>query len=235
MLPRTKALVREFRSSVARIGTVDTCLYVASRVLDACFRGRIRIVKYYFMAQPVAEGSATRGARSGSFVLTFIDGNSPLFAQIERPPEVIAQRFAQGARCLAATTDDATLAGFLWFVVGPYEEDEVRARFDPMPSGRSAWDFDVTILPRYRMGRLFSYLWDRAGSELSSQGVSHTLSRISAFNGPSIASHRRLGARVVGEALFLCLGRLQLMRASVAPRWHLSFRPESRPVLAIEA
>src|SRR5207249_3151072 len=141
------------------------CLFAASRLLDALFAGRLRIVKYYFMAQQIGPPGPT-AARSGSFSLVWVDVGCPLFSQVDRPPAVIASRFAQGARCLAAIAEGTQLAGFLWIVVGPYEEDEVRARFCPRPAGAAAWDFDVTIMPRYRMGRLFSYLWHCAGAEL---------------------------------------------------------------------
>ena len=107
-----------------------------------------------------------------------------------------------------------------------------RLGFDscPEPQGRAAWDFDVMVMPEYRMGRLFSYLWGRANAELRAGGVEHTMSRISAFNAASLAAHQRLGARVVGSASFLCVGRWQLMRTSLSPRWHFSWRPESRPL-----
>lgn len=220
---------------MAMIGLWNVCLYATSRALNALFGGRVRIIKYYFMAQPVAAPATLSGARRGSFTLAFTEADCVLFRQVDRPAAVIAARFAQRARCLAATDNEARLAGFLWFVIGPYDEDEVRARFEPKPHGEVAWDFDVTIMPRYRMGRLFGYLWERASAELAACGVRHSLSRISAFNGASMASHRRLGARIVGQAVFLCIGRMQLMKSTVAPRWHLSWREEQRPVLAIEA
>jgi hypothetical protein len=89
-------------------------------------------------------------------------------------------------------------------------------------------------MPRYRMGRLFGYLWRRAGVELASRGVTSSVSRISAFNPGSIASHQRLGARIVGNALFVCAGPLQLMHASTGPRrWHFSWRDDQRPTLEI--
>lgn len=120
-------------------------------------------------------------------------------------------------------------------MAGPYEEDEVRARFWPKPDGGAVWDFDVAILPQYRMSRLFSYLWSRASSELAAQGIRHSVSRVSAFNGASLAAHRRLGARIVGKALFVCIGQCQLMRSTVPPRWHVSWRQEQRPTLEIAA
>src|SRR5436190_16699511 len=217
------AAVKDFRlgvfaklkSTVAMMGAGNASLYALSRVLTAVFGARVRIVKYYFAAQPVS--AATGADASGSFALQWASCDSPLFSQVERPPKVIAARFAMGARCLAATVNGSELAGFLWFVIGPYDEDEVRARFIPLPPGKASWDFDVTVMPRFRMGRLFSYLWPRASGELAGQGVTHSVSRISAFNPVSIASHKRLGARIVGKATFVCVGKWQMMRASMPP------------------
>jgi hypothetical protein len=231
---RIAARIAAFGDTAATIGIGDACLYAASRAANAMFRGRVRIIKYYFMAQPIDASAADPGSR-GTFDIAFATPDSTLFSQFDRPAGVIAARFAKGARCIAATDSEARLAGFLWYVVGPYDEDEVRARFVPKPDGRSAWDFDVTIAPRYRMGRLFASIWRRASIEMAASGVRHTLSRISAFNVASLASHQRLGARRLGSALFVCIGRVQLMRGTLAPRWHLSWREEQRPVLFIEA
>ena len=178
--------------------------------------------------------SAPQGlARTGKFELDWLEPGSALFAQVERPAAVIEARFAQGSRCLAATIEGDEFAGFLWYVVGPYVEDEVRARFVPTPSGQTAWDFDVLVQPRFRMGRLFGYLWTRGMAEMARSGVRQTVSRISAFNGASIASHRRLGARIVGQATFLCIGSWQLMKSSMAPGWHFSSHRGSVPTIEI--
>jgi hypothetical protein len=222
-----------WHETLAAMGRVDALFYVGSRLAHRLTGGRLRIVRYYFTSQPISP--TQRSNHSGSFALQWASASCPYFTQIDRPPEIIAARFAQGARCLVAITRDAELAGFLWFVVGPYDEDEVRARFIPEPEGKAAWDFDVAIQPRFRMGRLFSYLWLRAGSELAARGVTHTVSRISAFNPASLAAHRRLGAQVVGRALFVCVGRFQLMKASMPPRWHVSWREPQRPILRIAA
>jgi hypothetical protein len=227
--------IRKFVDAASTMGAGNALLYAASRLLDRVFGGRVRIVKYIFVSQPVEPLTEWLPAGPGVFTLAFIGPQSPLFAEIERPSAVIAARYAQGARCLAALSSDHKLAGFLWYVTGAYDEDEVRARFLPEPVGAAAWDFDVTILPRYRMGRLFAYLWRRAAAELDAAGVRHTVSRISAFNPVSLASHRRLQARTVGKAFFLCLGRFQVMTSTVGPRWHLSWRDDQRPVMAIGA
>lgn len=232
---RINARLTRFREIVATIGIWNACLYATSRVFERVSNGRVRILKYYFTAQAVSAPATAVDARRGSFNLEFVGPEWAVFRDVDRPAAVIAARFAQGARCLAATDRDAKFAGFLWFVIGSYMEDEVRARFDPGPVGRAAWDFDVSIVPRYRMGRLFGYLWERASAELAACGVGYSMSRISAFNGPSLASHRRLGARVVGQASFVCVGRVQLMISTVAPKWHLSWQEKQRPVLAISA
>ena len=228
-------IVEKLRNIVAMMGVVDASLYVLSRAATAVSGGRVRIVKYYFVSQPVAALPGAGVGSAGLFTLAWADPDSTLFGQVERPPQVIAKRFEQGARCLAATIGDDRLAGFLWFVVGPYEEDEVRARFVAGPEGSAAWDFDVTIMPPYRMGRLFGYLWRRAANELATLGVRSTISRISAFNPMSISSHRRLGAAIIGQATFLCIGPWQLMHASMQPRWHFSSRHDKVPTLRLEA
>lgn len=224
--------VTRLRRAVREIGIRDTCLLAASRTLFALVGGRARIFKYYFMAQPVVPAQL-RAPSSGTFNLEWVDEGCQVLLQADRPRAVIADRFAQGARCLLATTSDARMAGFLWYVAGPYNEDEVRARFCPLPEGSTAWDFDVSIMPIHRMSRLFSYLWKCAGEELAARGVTHTVSRISAFNPGSLAAHRRLGGTLVGRATFLCVGRRQLMISSLRPHLHVSWRDDQRPVLRI--
>jgi len=230
---RAREPLAKLRSLANAMGCWNACLYLTSRVIGTLTDDRIRFVKYYFMAQPVFAVSGGAPRSSGAFRFDWLGPDSALFSQVERPAAIIAARFAQGARCLAATVDDSKLAGFLWFVLNGYDEDEVRVRFVPGPAGQVAWDFDVTIMQRYRMGRLFAFLWQRASQEMSKHGVRQTLSRISAFNAASLASHRRLGARNVGQASFLCIGDVQLMRSSLSPRWHVSWREAQRPVLRI--
>ena len=229
-------LVTKFRRTIVLLGWWNTVLFVVSRIVDTVTASRLRLVKYYFVAQPVTALSA-RGysgiSRTGSFTLSWVGADCPFFAQVERPSSVLAARFAQGARCLLATYGSGEFAGFLWFMIGPYDEDEVRARFIPQPDGRAAWDFDVAIAPRFRMGRLFSYLWQAAQAEMAASGVVFSFSRISAFNAASLASHQRLGAHIVGQATFLYVGRLQWMVSSMRPRCHWSWREDQRPEIVI--
>ena len=194
----------------------------------------MRIVKYYFMAQPVvAEQMPARPSRA--FDLRCIEEECAVLSQIDRPPGVFASRFAHGARCVAALASDDELAGFLWFVKGPFDEDEVRVRFYPEPQPIAAWDFDLWLKPQYRMGRLFSYLWSAASAEMARAGITHTVSRISAFNPGSLTSHRRMGGQIVGQAIFFCTGRWELMKSSLSRKWHWSGSEDRRPELRVSA
>ena len=226
-------LLAKFRDMSAAIGPWNATLFSVSRLSRIVAGNRIRIVKYYFTAQPVvAPDGGARG--SGTFDFTWADASSELLKQADRPASVLASRFDQGALCLVAARQNE-LAGFVWFVTGPYEEDEVRARFVPGPGGEAAWDFDVTIMPRYRMGRLFSHLWARTNAELARRGVRHTMSRISAFNPESLQAHARLGLRRLGSATFVCAGRVQLAVLTMPPFVHLSLSPASRPTVRLRA
>lgn len=102
------------------------------------------------------------------------------------------RRFGQGAECLALYCGDRVVAT-LWFLVGPYLEDEVRCRFVPLPAGQCSWDFDVFVDPAHRITGAFAALWDAADAELARRGVIASLSRISAFNPASLRGPGRPG------------------------------------------
>ncbi len=117
---------------------------------------------------------------------------------------------------------------------GPYQEDEVRCRYVPLTEGRSSWDFDVYVDPQHRNRIVFLKLWDEANSFLAARDIRWSLSRISAFNKASIASHTRMGAKRIGTAVFLSIGSLQIFAATVPPYVGLSRRPDSFPTFALD-
>lgn len=209
----------------------DRALYLVDRLLTRATRGRARLFKYYIVAQPVAPGLLP-GRRGDSIAVREVCEGDPVLAELGRPREVIAARFAQGARCLVAAKAGRT-AGFLWFVVGGYEEDEIRCRFEPLPRDRRAWDFDVFIHPDFRGTLVFSKLWSEASRHMREAQVEQTVSRISAFKPESLLAHGRLGARLLGRCTVLRIGRWELFAASLPPRLALSGGPRARPVLEI--
>jgi len=221
------------RRSVRSLGWADGILYIASSVVRRLSFGSARLLKYYFVAQPVASPPTQKAHAAPSIRMYIAEGPDAVLAQAPRPAAVIADRFAQHARCVAAERD-GQLAGFIWLCPEQYVEDEVRCIYRWTPSAAGMWDFDVFVMPPFRMGRLFSRLWERAHGQLHAAGVKWTLSRIDAFNAGSLASHRRLGARNLACGWFLVVGDLQIAIFSVRPFWHFSFRDERRPTLCFD-
>lgn len=216
------------------IGPLDRALYLVNRALRTCTAGRVRLWKYRFWVQPVPDKALLPPRPGGTISIRELRPGDPDVARIPRPTEVIASRFAQGGRCLAAFRG-RDLVAFIWFNLGTYEEDEVRATYEPGPAGQVAWDYDLFVTPTERGGLLFARLWDAAYAEMRVAGRRWTMSRISSFNAASLASHARLGGRAVGWGVFLRLWRWQFMVASVAPHLHFSIRSDSRPRLVLIA
>jgi hypothetical protein len=228
-----------FRSLVSRkprlrdFGPVDALLYLLARFLRRLPGRRARLLKYGFWAQPVPERRLLP-ARSGSITIRPLEAGDAELAQVPRDPDLVAARLANGDICLGAVKQ-GRLAGYMWISIGAYEEDEVRARFDPRPEGRAAWDYDIFIMPEERGGVLFVRLWDAAYELLRARGYRWSLSRISSFNLASRASQARMGARPIGWGMFLILFNHQLTICSMAP--HLHYSPPGRrgPALRLDA
>jgi hypothetical protein len=143
---------------------------------------------------------------------------------------VIRRRLGAGARCLVAEVG-GRFAGYIWLQTGQYEEDEVRCTFEPWPANRVCWDFDVYVVPSYRGTRTFGRLWTAAGAMLSTEGFTHSASRISAFNVQSQRAHSRAGARVVGSATFVVAGKRQWMLAWCGGRPNCALTKDRRPII----
>jgi L-amino acid N-acyltransferase YncA len=177
--------------------------------------------------------AATAAAASGRLRIDLATCPAEIDGAVPRTREVIEQRFARQAQCIVARRD-GEFAGFIWWCPQQYVEDEVRCVYRWRPTALAAWDYDVYVAPEFRMGRLFTRLWEGAHRRLHEQGVRWTLSRIDAFNAASLAAHRRLGARELGQALFVVAGPWQLARFSVPPRWHFSTRADDCPGLEFD-
>lgn len=194
--------------ALRRLGPVNAGLMLAARAASVLSAGRARLVKYYFMAQPVPREPG-RAARSGGIVVEELAQADPRLPLLERPAEEIARRFARSSRCFAAWHDGA-LAGFLWITERSYDEAEVRCTFRLHPADAAVWDFDVHVVPRFRLGRTFALLWEAAFGAMRDRGIRWSISRVDAFNPESLRAHQRIGARCTGWAVFLLLGSFQL-------------------------
>lgn len=217
-----------------QLGALNGALYLMSRALERLTRGRCRVIKYCFVAQPVADEPLVQARSDGVLDIVRVDASHPLVEAFPRPAQVIRDRYSQGAVCLSLLRK-GEFAGFLWLVHERYDEDEVRCRFILQPAALAVWDFDVFVDARYRLGRGFARLWEAAYGYMRDHGVRWSISRISAFNPGSLRSHQRLGATCIGWALFLVAGSSQMMLSSRPPYVHLSANPANRPSITLQA
>lgn len=211
------------------LGPINASLYLVHLALSVPTGGRAKVERFIFVAQPIHDTPLLPPGKAASSTAKQVSPGDPLLTQCPRPAEIIADRYAQGAICLAIVKNDI-LQAFLWLIQEHYDEDVARVRFVLPPSGKAVWDFDVYVAPAYRLGYTFLKLWDTANTHLREFGVRWSLSRISAFNAGSLSSHSKLGARQIGSATFLIAGPLQIMTSSLSPKLHISFG-KSRPKL----
>jgi hypothetical protein len=211
-----------------QLGWFNTSLFVLNKILAAVSKGRLCVYRYHLIAQPVAKEALIPRGRGNKIQVCLIQENDEIIKRFPRPPAAIQSRFKQGAKCLVALKD-GEFAGFLWLLMGSYQEDEVRARYVPLPSEQSAWDFDVYVAPQFRLGLTFLRLWDHANRMLSENGILWSCSRISAFNSGSLGAHSRLGTLSLGSAIFVCAGNWQITFATLSPFVHLSQHAGSFP------
>ncbi|MCH7344178.1 hypothetical protein LZ017_12405 [Pelomonas sp. CA6] len=207
-------------SSRLREGAIQA-LYIAHRLMGKLSGGHARIVPYSFVAQPLAAQAYPALRPDPQQVVRRVGPEDPLVREFPRPPEVIARRFAAGHECHVITVK-GEFAGYIWIAKGHYLEDEIRCDYRLAAPRRCVWDYDVYVVPRYRLGRTMGRLWSAVAQGLRDEGHAWTLSRISMFNEASLKSHGRLGARRLGWALFLRLGPLQF--ALLGRRPHVGWR-----------
>jgi hypothetical protein len=210
------------------IGTGNAVLYLIARLLSRASAGRIKLYKYYLVAQPVAESSVTPAHRGRSINVREASVDEIRGTDFGRPAAAVEYRLRHRCRCLLAYRG-AELLGFQWFSLNDYPEDEVRCWFLVDPAENCAWDFDIFVKPEARALPVFLRLWDHCNALLREQRIERSLSRIDAFNAASLRSHTRLGAANLGWALFVVGGPVQLAAFSSRPWLHLSLSPASIP------
>ena len=142
-------------------------------------------------------------------------------------PEVMASRIRQNATCLGAFKE-MNLSATCGSATGGTRKTRSGVRICWGVRRDSVFDFDFYIYPEHRMGLAFVALWNGANAFLSSRGIRYTFSRLTRFNTASRRAHRHFGWKHVGRALFLQLGRFEMMLATVAPFAGISFAATSR-------
>jgi hypothetical protein len=214
------------------LGWLDFTLYILNEISNRT-TGRQPLRKYYLFAQPVPAKPMLPRNRGATIHVRVMSADEALHS-VSRPKSVLMDRIRQDALCLGAFQDLA-LIGYIWYMTGVYQEDEVRCDFLPAPQGQSAWDFDIFLEPRCRGTFAFPRLWDAAFEQMRLRGIKWSMSRISAFNSVSIESQKRMNARIVGSLTFFKLWGCQFMFGSLPPYVHLSIGQQSRPLVRVPA
>jgi GNAT superfamily N-acetyltransferase len=221
--------LKNIRSTLRDLGAGNSLLLALARFLSWSTGSRARLHKYFIVAQPVLAGALTPPRRGREILVSEVTAAEILATPFGRPVHVIEYRLSQGCRCIVARKDSQIL-GFQWFTLQDYLEDEVRCHFELREADRCAWDFDVFVDPSARTKPVFAKLWDHCNQTFRGHGISTSVSRISAFNATSLHAHFRLGARVIGWAIFLCIGSFQLAAMTARPWLHLSLSHRNVPV-----
>jgi len=227
---RVRGVRERIVSTLREFGLWTGLLYAVDRGLSR-LSPQCRLFAYDLMVQPVPQDPSTprRGSRLQTREL------QPTAVELLSMPirrEVLQSRLQQGATCLGAFRGEEMI-GYMWFCWRPYEEDEARCTYVFDPAAGAVFDFDLYLFPEHRMGMGFMALWNGANAYLRGRGVRATFSRVTRFNLASHRAHRHLGARRVGQAYFLQLGRFQGMVSSLAPYVHLSMRSNKRARLRL--
>ena len=226
-------IYKRIKEIVSQIGYFNTVFFLVHRIFVKLFNGKLRIQKYYLTAQPVTKQALLPPNRGKKIMVRQINRDDPIVGTFPRPDSIIENRFDNGAVCLVAFKEN-TFVGYIWFMFGAYQEDEVRAKFAPLPDLTTVWDFDVYVHPDYRLGHTFLRLWDESNRFLLDRQIEWSCSRISAFNAHSINVHKKLGVLNLGQVIFFCIGDCQLTLATLFPYIHVSIHLNSYPTFFID-
>ncbi|MEQ8783491.1 MAG: hypothetical protein RIE06_27835 [Roseibium album] len=205
---------------VRELGAALALMYVIHRCLRILPGNRSGLYPYVFFAQPTESAGA-------AIDVEILSPGSPHLSSLPREHQTLAQRFAAGDLC-AAHIVKSEVRGYIWIAAGDYVEDEVDCRY-VLTDDRLCWDYDVFVVPRYRLGRTFQRLWSATGGLLHLRGFTCSVSRISRFNASSIRAHERMNAYRVGWATFVRAFGVQLTIRSTAPRVSISTSTEACP------
>ena len=222
---------RRLASPLREFGWRDGALYLIDRLLrgvsPAC-----GLYLYDLVRQPIGREPLLSANRLKNLRFAEVPRGHPDIDRMPARAEIKARRFEQAARCLGVYRNDVLIA-YVWLCFDAYEEDEVRCTYRLVQPDRSVFDFDLYVFPEHRMGTAFTAVWHGANTWLRERGIEDTFSRVTRFNLASRRSHAHLKAARVGVAAFLKLWRVEIMMASVAPWFAVTWSPAQRVQLRL--
>lgn len=218
-------------ASIRELGLTNYLCYALDR-LAGTLRLPVRIIRYLFVAQPVAAGPHLPERRGRNIEISLASRGNAALADLPLDDEVLAFRFEQGAICFVARQDGKTI-GCLWLAFDTFREDEVDCLYRMDANDAAAWDFDVYVAPEARTGLAFLKLWDSANAFMRERGIGWSISRISAHNTGSLKVHEKMGIQQIGSATFVRFGGVQLFLSRLKPYVYLSTRSGRPPCVTL--
>ncbi len=225
-------MIERLKSAINIYGFINGLIYITNQLFKRIFKDNVKIDKFYLYAQPISKKSLLPESRLAKYNLFELKKEFVDISKFGRPKHIINQRYSQGGRCIACFKDEVLL-GYIWFTLKPYKEDVVCCTYVPKPSKQVAWDYDIYVEPKHRLGFTFMALWDALNKELSRSGYEWSMSRISAFAIESIRSHSRLKAVRLSTLLFFTFFKMQILFATTKPFFHISFNKKNCPTVIV--
>ena len=221
-------------SALAVYGFVWLVRKLSGGVIDVHYR--------YILLQGVPAGPLLKGRFQGAVDIRALQGpelqreyESDRDGAFSRPPvdhDRIRRRVERGDVCIAATRSSRTV-GVLWLTFDTFDETEVKALFVVSRKAGMAWDSNLFIVEDARAGSLFVALWDGANQVLRDRGYRWSATQTSAFNGPSLQAHKRLGAYRIGRIVYVLIGSSQVTFSNLRPHFHVTGPSGKGPVFVI--
>lgn len=221
--------LRKIMGPFREFGWIAGGVYALDRVLRAMSPG-LRLYFYEFMAQPIKTLPKLPQSLLKNLSFGEITPGCEELRHMPARPEIISSRFNQGAICLGAYYK-GVLSAYIWFCFQRYAEDEAHCTYELAEPETTVFDFDLYVLPEYRMGIAFPGLWYGAGKYLEGRGIRYTCSRMTRFNLASRNAHLRMGSKRIGQAIFFQAWRVQLLLATIPPFLSLTWNPQSPRIL----
>ncbi len=220
------------RADIRQMGFPGWLSYSAGRLLQRISGGRLKFAVVDFYLQPMGESFRKLPAPTSSIRVEPIGREQMDPEQFERRADVLDTRVAEESVCIAAMRNDE-LMGFMWLHFGVFHDRDLELLLKAGARQDLAWDFDMFIKPKYRLGPTFARLWSEAQTQLLHRGCTGTLSWVRLENGASRRAHARLGATLMGRAALLSLGRYQLTVSTIRP-WLAVSTPDRPATLVID-
>lgn len=232
MLGLNEALGR-ITTFVKSRGLPDAAVECISRCARGLTGERVVIARSYLLSQAIERLPArTLGGRSKILVRP-IDSADAVLEKMPRPRKELEARFSAGSKCFVAEIH-GELTGFCWLHAGTFYDWEIAVSFAPSPPEQCVWDFDLYVVPKFRLGPTFVTLWAAIREYLLERGIRWSVSRVWAENDASLRTHLRMGAMPVGSAYTVRMGN-RFLNIVNGKHWHLSGGARQAPVLEVQA